>query len=318
MGSFSGEERPINEESSGRIKRGAIFLASVAFHVVLFYFIYHARWSYKIYNLKETRRDIVLLQPPRIRFAPAAPAGVPGEKPGTLSGQPGGRAGIPRRKRPPARPGEKEEGEGGDVGGAGEPGGVPGTGGGIGGGTASPYSRGFTLVFPADAMINLAKYAETPEDALLRPYRPAKSDVNFSKYVYPQTGGRGSVSGPGGPGGKFEPVRPGGSTGVMVSVPENVRTYDLSKWADAALGGIQRHWLLDRNDKAERVGQVGIQVHLMKSGEVTTVEVTSSSKIDTLDDTARRAVERAAPFPPLPEDFPFSSLEIYLVFRYGR
>lgn len=288
------------------------------FHAALFYLIYHARWSYKLFNLKETRRDILLVPPPKIKFGPAAPSGAPSRRPGVASeqGRPGGTvASRPPGKKPSGRPGEEEEG---GIPPEGATGGGSGTGAGSGGGTASSYSRGFTLVFPADAMINLAKYAETPEDALLRPYRPAKTGVNFSKYVYPQTGTRGAVSGPGGPGGRFEPVRPGGGTGVMVSIPDNVRTYDLSKWADVVLARIQRYWLLERNDKAEWAGQVGIQVHLMKAGDLTTVEVTTSSKIDVLDATARRAIEQAAPFPALPDDFPFTSLEIYFVFRYGR
>ncbi|MBM3312479.1 MAG: TonB C-terminal domain-containing protein, partial [Candidatus Aminicenantes bacterium] len=158
----------------------------------------------------------------------------------------------------------------------------------------------------------------TPEDALLRPYRPAKTGVNFSKYVFPQAGQRGAVAGPGGPGGRFEPVTPGGGSGVMASVPDNVRTYDLSAWANEVLARIQRYWTLGREVGDEATGQVGIQVHMMKAGDLTMIEVVEPTKIEALDEAARKAIASASPFPPLPDDFPFSSLEIYFVFRYGR
>jgi TonB family protein len=167
-------------------------------------------------------------------------------------------------------------------------------------------------------MINLAKYIGTPEDALLRPYRPAKTGINFSKYVYPQAGKRVAAPGPRGTGGSIGPGNPGGGSGVMASVPDNVRTYDLSQWADEVLTRIQGHWLLDREVGVEQTGQVGIQVHMMKAGDLTMIDILEPSKNDVLDEAARKAIVLAAPFPPLPDDFPFSSLEIFFVFRYGR
>ena len=319
------EEPPIREETSSRLRRGAIFLFSLVFHAVVFYLIYHARWSYKMFDLKEKRTDVVLVPSPKIRFGPAQPAGGTGEPSGKTGGQAAGAGGAaPAGKKPGAAPGRpltKEEEEraraaaaAGTAGGGGE-----GAGGIAGGGPAAPFSRGFSLVYPADAMINLSKYAGTPEDALLRPYRPAKTGVNFSKYVYPQAGQRGAVAGPGGPGGRFESVKPGGGgSGVMASVPENVRTYDLSAWANEVLGRIQRYWMLGREVSADVTGQVGIQVHMMKAGDLTMIEIIEPTKVEVLDEAARNAIAQAAPFPPLPDDFPFSSLEIYFVFRYGR
>lgn len=104
----------------------------------------------------------------------------------------------------------------------------------------------------------------------------------------------------------------------MASVPENVRTYDLTAWANEVLARIQRYWMLGREVEAEAAGQVGIQVHMMKAGDLTMIEIIDPTKVEVLDAAARDAIARAAPFPPLPEDFPFSSLEIYFVFRYGR
>lgn len=284
--------------------------------MVVFYFIYHARWNYKIFDLKEKRTDAVLVPSPRIRFGPAAQAEGSGKPAGKAAGGVAGPppAGTMPGRAPAGPPGKEDEKT---KGGEGVGGGAQGAGGGRGS-AAEPFSRGFSLVYPADAMINLAKYAGTPEDALLRPYRPAKTGVNFSKYVFPQAGRRGAVAGPGGPGGRFEPVAPGGSSGVMASVPDNVRTYDLSAWANEVLGRIQRFWTLGRDVGDEATGQVGIQVHLMKAGDLTMIEVVEPTKVEVLDEAARKAIALAAPFPPLPDDFPFSSLEIYFVFRYGR
>ncbi|MBM3295742.1 MAG: TonB family protein [Candidatus Aminicenantes bacterium] len=295
---------------------------SLAFHAVVFYLIYHARWSYKVFDFKEKRTDVLLVPSPRIRFGPAQPAGGTGTLSEKAGGQAAGGAAAPPGKKPgtpPAgTPGEEAEERPGFPG-TGAAAGTAGGGGLAGGDPASSFSRGFSLVYPADAMINLAKYAGTPEDALLRPYRPARKDINFSTYVYPQAGRRGAVAGPGGPGGRFEPAKPGGGgSGVMASVPENVRTYDLTAWANEVLARIQRYWMLGREVEAEAAGQVGIQVHMMKAGDLTMIEIIDPTKVEVLDAAARDAIARAAPFPPLPEDFPFSSLEIYFVFRYGR
>jgi TonB family protein len=312
------EETIIQERTSAKLTRGVIFFISLVVHAVVLYLIFNARWSYKVFDLGEKRTDAIITPIPKLKFGPAAKAAGPEGPPGQPGESRVGEAGParPAAKRPGAKPGEEEEkiaGEG-IAGGAREagPGGAPGSGG-------SPFARGFTLVYPADAMINLSKYAETPEEEILRSFRPAKTGVNFSKYVYPQSGTRGAVSGPGGPGGRFEPVGPGGAgAAVTAAVPDNVRTYDLSGWADEVLRRVQLHWTLGKEDKADWAGQVGISIHMVKSGDLTMIEITTPSKIDVLDNAARRAIEQAAPFPALPPDFPLPSLEVYFLFRYGR
>jgi TonB family protein len=54
-----------------------------------------------------------------------------------------------------------------------------------------------------------------------------------------------------------------------------------------------------------------------RDGQVLGADLDSPCKIDVLDQAALKAVTAASPWPPLPEGYTSSSLEVYLVFRYG-
>jgi TonB family protein len=57
---------------------------------------------------------------------------------------------------------------------------------------------------------------------------------------------------------------------------------------------------------------------IYRSGRISTVDVRESSKIQTLDMSARRAVMNSAPFPPLPAEYEYDYLEIILIFEHSR
>jgi TonB family protein len=295
----------------------------------LFYFALTVPINVKIFNFNEKRRDAILVPPPRIKYTgiPAASPQGPGAAAGRLS--PGGRK--------PDRPlTEEERRAAGDAGGGGERrisvpplGGIPGTV--IGGGTGGTGDREseesiasrFSLVFPADAMINLAKYAQVPEDAWLRPYRPRLKPVtDFSAYLHPPTGTRGTaIAGAVGkiPGGGIGTVKTPPTGVVAAFVPEEVKTFDLSGWANEVLNAVQKSWTLGADaGAAEWSGQVTLTILVMKAGDIVDIEVVASSNIEPLDKSVRRAVDRSGPWPPLPAGFPETSLELQLVFRYGR
>ena len=59
-----------------------------------------------------------------------------------------------------------------------------------------------------------------------------------------------------------------------------------------------------------------IFVIIEKSGELLSVEITKSSEIQLLDQTALSALHMSSPFPKLPDDFPNKNLEAYFVFSY--
>ncbi|MBN1196191.1 MAG: TonB family protein [Candidatus Aminicenantes bacterium] len=55
-----------------------------------------------------------------------------------------------------------------------------------------------------------------------------------------------------------------------------------------------------------------------RGGRVSGLKVEKSSGVSALDLSARRAVEDAAPFPPLPDDFPYSHLLVHFEFEWVK
>ncbi len=282
-----------------------------------------ARIDIKILKLNEKTTNVVLVPRPPIRFTAAPPAG---EAP-PAAVEPAGAAA--------SRPGPAPRGT------AGGEEGLPAGGGGVSGGTGAPpggsagemiggagrggepgLTSGFSLVYPADAMLNLSKYAREPEDAWLQPLREAaKSRGSFSRYLHPSPGSaEAAVAGSGGPGiaGGTNTLKPAPAGVVAAFVPESVKTFDLSGWAGGVLNGVQKNWTLGGEAwTAEWSGRVTVTVLVMKDGLLNAVEVAASSGLSLLDASALRAIEQSGPWPALPDGFPGSSLEIQLVFQYG-
>ena len=166
----------------------------------------------------------------------------------------------------------------------------------------------------------MAKPSENSIEELLRPGRYRSwSDVDFSKYLGQVKKAEGGESGSG--------VRSGGVTGSVGgrlpgpfrgsgAVP-NIVKYDFTPWANAVVIKIQRNWSLGPDAFSGFIGEVGVTILMSRTGELLAAEVSESSKSDLLDQAALKAVRLSAPFPPLPSDFPNSSLEMYLVFQYG-
>lgn len=306
--------------------RAAILAFSVALHAVLVYLALTARIDIKILKFNEKTTTVILVPRPPIRFTasphagealPAAvePAGAAAPQPGMAPRERvGGEEGLPAGSG----------GGGGVSGGTGAPpGGSAGEMiGGAGRGGEAGLTSGFSLVYPADAMLNLSKYAREPEDAWLQPLREAaKSRGSFSRYLHPSPGSaEAAVAGSGGPGiaGGTNTLKPPPAGVVAAFVPENVKTFDLSGWAGGVLNAVQKNWTLGGEAwTAEWIGRVTVTVLVMKDGLLNAVEVAASSGLSLLDASALRAIEQSGPWPALPDGFPGSSLEIQLVFQYG-
>ncbi len=286
---------------------------SAAFHALVLYAAFTTRWHYKIFTYQEKPREafLVPLEMTRFPLSKRTETGRPPAK-GPVSPAPSARASA--RPAESAAPSSAVPGATGPIAAPGPSGGLPG-----------PYTN-FQLSYPADARINLSKSAGKIEDRYLPPpshYR-TRTDVDFFKYVRPgallssaPSGGPGEGpggSGSGRPGQARQRARrptPGGSVAL------NVPSVDFSAWGEIVLNKIQRNWALDAGLGTAWKGEVGVTVLVARNGELLAVEIDAPTKIDFLDQAALRAVRSSGPFPPLPAKYLNSSLEVYLVFKYG-
>ena len=183
------------------------------------------------------------------------------------------------------------------------------------------FFSGFGLLIPSKSKIDLTKAKGNLEDSYLpRDKYQVRSDIDFSKYLYPGIGVSGSAASAAAGGGGGRPGRPGkrgAQAFIGGAAPPNVRKYDFSPWANAVMNRIQKNWSIAAPGDFAWKGEVGINVVIGKNGNLTLIEIIASSKIDALDQAAVRALELSLPFPALPADFPDSSLEVYFIFQYG-
>lgn len=230
-----------------------------------------------------------------------------------------------RAARGQTRAGGGGEGQPGTAGtGAAGVGGQTGPGRAAGSGTAAP---GFRLIYHKGAPLDLSRKKEDPLADLARPERyQSRSDINFSKYIrpnplkpdaFPPGGGGGgaaaaAVESKRGPVSAVAVTPAGG-----VNVPDNVRRFDFRPWANEVAIRIQKNWSLLPYGGGSWKGEVGLLIMISKTGEILGAEIKVSSNIELLDQVALSALQNSSPLPPLPEDFPNSSLEMYLVFKYG-
>lgn len=310
----------ISEKTSDYIRKATIFLAVLILHVVGFDFILHYKFTYKIYRFKDKAVAAFIISKEKI-VAPRMDnmsAGRPGGE--TLSAKPtaggspsgSGRAGPERPPTsPPEMPGPqtgRPQGPGGPAQGTLEVRGEL--------KESRILSSEFRLTIPPKSDLVLSKAKGNLEDSYLpRDKYRARTDIDFSPYLFP-AGPASSAAGGGSGSGRA------GRTGAKAYIgggtaPANIRRVDLSSWANAVLIRIQKNWSIAAAGDFAWKGEVGITVMIGKNGNLTLIEVIASSKVDALDRAALRALELSAPFPSLPADFPDSSLEVYLIFQYG-
>ncbi|MGB7295123.1 MAG: energy transducer TonB [Candidatus Aminicenantales bacterium] len=145
---------------------------------------------------------------------------------------------------------------------------------------------------------------------LVRPAAPPPKDVDWRKYLSVGSGGpRGYLSGASPGRGRIRGSLRSGST-----VSADIKKYNLSPWASQVVALIQRNWDIPATRPANPNAAIEITIVLMKSGQISALEVVASSDDPTFNQAARFAVELSSPFPPLPQDFPAASLEISFVF----
>lgn len=146
-------------------------------------------------------------------------------------------------------------------------------------------------------------------DALARTPAPPK-DVDWRKYLSGgSTGGRWLSYG-GATGGR----RVRGDLRGRMTTSSSVKRYNLAPWASKAVEVIQKNWEAPPARPANPDAAVEIVIVLQKGGQVSNMEIVTSSNDPAFDQAARFAVELSSPLPALPEDFPSASIEIALLF----
>ena len=108
----------------------------------------------------------------------------------------------------------------------------------------------------------------------------------------------------------------GGGVGVGNNSPFGNQ---FGAYADLLRKRVAQYWQTTTIDPRLRTApQVSVTFTLHRDGSATGIHVTQRSGISALDYSAQRAIMDAAPFPPLPPQFPKSDAEIEFVFELKR
>src|SRR5450759_2140341 len=85
-------------------------------------------------------------------------------------------------------------------------------------------------------------------------------------------------------------------------------------YADLLRNRVAQYWKTT-DIRTNNAPVVGVTFTLHRDGSVTGIHITQRSGISALDISAQRAVMDAAPFPPLPPQFPKSEADIEFLFK---
>lgn len=120
--------------------------------------------------------------------------------------------------------------------------------------------------------------------------------------------GGGNGSGPGGPGGPGSgPGGPGGGYFPHAYYVDLLRNRISSSWYSSLVApGLKGKYV------------TGVYFIIGRDGRISDLQVERPSGIDSLDLSARRAIENAAPFAPLPNDFSSQYLVVHFEFEWEK
>ena len=115
-----------------------------------------------------------------------------------------------------------------------------------------------------------------------------------------------------GPGEIHSPATAGSSPFAGATIDN--ASFNYPYWFTQAFNKIRRNW---RNPvAADGVIICAVYFEVIKSGKVIVIRIENSSGIPRFDDACYAAVDRAAPFPPLPRQFADEIIGITLPFKY--
>jgi len=202
------------------------------------------------------------------------------------------------------------------------------------GGTEGPNTGGMTSIagraVQEIAKPNAPKAADTPPaakppemvepDRVVKPAptptRPVAKPADASSARPPTTGAEIKAGGArvntGGAAIPFGGLAQGG--GGAGGVQLDVKNFCCPEYLAQMVQRIRQNW----NANQGAAGQPVIKFTIRRDGMLTNVEVEKSSGQDLLDLEARRAVAKTMQLPPLPREFPETSLTIHLTFDFQR
>jgi TonB family protein len=144
-----------------------------------------------------------------------------------------------------------------------------------------------------------------------RRYKIAEEPVTGNEVPY----GEGGAAA--GPYGMFQ--ADGGSGGVRVTGDTGDFLSRYSWYVTAIRSRISSNWMKATVDPNIRVApRVYVIFQILKDGRVVNPQLTASSGISSLDRSALRAVFDSSPMPPLPADYPSSSVAVEFWFDFRR
>jgi len=95
-------------------------------------------------------------------------------------------------------------------------------------------------------------------------------------------------------------------------------SFDISPWVKEVVDKIRNNWSIPPPRESVAIGEVKILIVVGKDGRLITLEILDSSDLPLFDEMAMEAIRLSAPFPPLPEGFPYESFEASLVFQFNE
>ncbi|HUV31088.1 MAG TPA: TonB family protein [Acidobacteriota bacterium] len=163
---------------------------------------------------------------------------------------------------------------------------------------------------PVEVPINEPTTAPAAE--ITEPEDEPQAEEEREEKPYQPQAEQGATRQPGSDSGSAE-VSASGGTPFAGATIDNA-SFDYPYWFTQAFYKIQSNW---RNPIAADYSIVcDVYFQVLKSGRVIELRVEEPSGIRAYDEACVRAVERAAPFPPLPQSFPDEIIGITLPFKY--
>jgi TonB family protein len=302
------------------IRKAAIFLFSLAFHVVLGYFILNAKFYIKIYPVKRVVRNVILATPEKA-FLPedigkhlenlqGLSSKTESEYAGKkmkIQAEPGeGRSNVPGSKadigQPPSAGGAKNAKE------ASKAELYSGLASKFELNQASKYKSDLPPGYSLDLPSRLGKMKGMPGEKK----EGYIKDINRLKYPYSDFSATGRSSGAASIG-PYELRR--GTRGARASF--KVEGYNITPWAEKVLNKVLLNWIIPFEQIKNLHGVVRISAVIERGGELSSVQVVSTSMVQVLDETALKALRMSSPFPQFPDDFPNKNIEAYFEFQYN-
>jgi TonB family protein len=186
--------------------------------------------------------------------------------------------------------------------------------------TEEPVS---SLRYPVDKPKRDAKKTAEKKAVISKPQPNPPTDTQAKETAANEAteGGTGTVGGPGsglriGVGGG-----PGGGTGFGSGYGDQIglSNFPFTWYLQILTDKISGQWFTSLIDPGvSGQFQVVVTFRVQRNGQVTDLVVEQASGIQSLDDSAKRAVQRAAPFPPLPKDYEDQYLVIHLIFEHSK